>query len=152
MEFTLTAHPIEPKALIAGLDNPGAGACVTFEGRVRDTNDGRDVTALDYEAYGPLAEKEGARIMAEAREKFGILGARCVHRTGSLALGDLADVAAHIFGQLIRGDDPVARFIGFAFEAFDDVVSKDAVAFAPILAFKRALAVAAGGEREHGAR
>ena len=90
MEFTLTPEPIEPKALIAGLDNTGAGACVTFEGRVRDTNEGRGVTALDYEAYGPLAEKEGAKIMAEAREKFRVLGALCVHRTGSLALGDLA--------------------------------------------------------------
>jgi molybdopterin synthase catalytic subunit len=90
MDFTLTPSPIDPRSLLAGMDNPGAGACVTFEGRVRDTNDGRGVTALDYEAYGPLAEKEGARILAEAREKFRILGARCVHRTGSLALGDLA--------------------------------------------------------------
>lgn len=90
MEFTLTDRPIEPKVLIAGLENPGAGACVTFEGRVRETNDGRGVTGLDYEAYGPLVEKEGARIMAEAREKFQILGALCMHRTGSLALGDLA--------------------------------------------------------------
>ena len=46
--------------------------------------------ALDYEAYVPLAEKEGDRILGEAREKFAILGARCVHRIGSLALGDLA--------------------------------------------------------------
>jgi len=46
--------------------------------------------ALDYEAYAPLAEKEGARILAEAREKFSVFGAMCVHRVGALALGDLA--------------------------------------------------------------
>jgi molybdopterin synthase catalytic subunit len=67
-----------------------AGACATFEGRVRNHNEGRAVEALDYEAYGPLAEREGERIIAEAREKFRIIGALCVHRTGSLSLGDLA--------------------------------------------------------------
>jgi molybdopterin synthase catalytic subunit len=45
---------------------------------------------LDYEAHPPLAEKEGERILAEARAKFPILDAACVHRTGALALGDLA--------------------------------------------------------------
>lgn len=63
---------------------------MTFEGWVRDHNDGRPVSALDYEAYAPLAEKEGERILAEAREKFPIIGAVCVHRVGALQLGDLA--------------------------------------------------------------
>jgi molybdopterin synthase catalytic subunit len=67
-----------------------AGACVTFEGWVRDHNDGRPVLALDYEAYAPLAEKEGERILAEAREKFAIVSAVCIHRVGSLRIGDLA--------------------------------------------------------------
>jgi len=48
------------------------------------------VSLLDYEAYAPLAEKEGDRILREAREKFQILDAVCIHRTGSLKLGDLA--------------------------------------------------------------
>jgi molybdopterin synthase catalytic subunit len=63
---------------------------VTFEGWVRDHNDGLPVLALDYEAYAPLAEKEGERILAEAREKFAIVGAVCIHRVGSLRIGDLA--------------------------------------------------------------
>jgi molybdopterin synthase catalytic subunit len=57
---------------------------------VRDLNEGRPVVALEYEAYGPLAEKEGAAIMAETAATFPILGAVCVHRTGRLGLGDLA--------------------------------------------------------------
>jgi len=63
---------------------------VTFEGWVRARNDGREVRALEYEAYAPLAEKEGARILAEAKARFDLLDALCVHRTGQLALGDLA--------------------------------------------------------------
>jgi molybdopterin synthase catalytic subunit len=48
------------------------------------------VQALEYEAYVPLAEKEGERILAEARGRFEILRAECVHRTGRLGLGDVA--------------------------------------------------------------
>jgi molybdopterin synthase catalytic subunit len=48
------------------------------------------VKTLDYEAYAPLAQKEGRRIVKEARERFPITDARCVHRTGSLSLGDIA--------------------------------------------------------------
>jgi molybdopterin synthase catalytic subunit len=88
--FKISPEPIDSAALIRGLHDVAAGACATFEGRVRNRNDGRPVRALDYEAYAPLAEKEGERILAEARAKFPILNAMCVHRTGSLVLGDLA--------------------------------------------------------------
>lgn len=90
MSFSLSATALDPAALHRALADARAGACVTFEGWVRNRNEGQPVSALDYEAYPPLAEKEGARILAEAREKFSILGAHCVHRTGHLALGDLA--------------------------------------------------------------
>jgi molybdopterin synthase catalytic subunit len=90
MNFRLTGAAINPSALMAGLRGTRAGACVTFEGRVRGRNEGKAVRALDYEAYSPLAEKEGKRILAEAREKFQVRGAVCVHRTGSLELGDIA--------------------------------------------------------------
>lgn len=90
MDFRLTGEAIDTAALMAALGDTRAGACVTFEGRVRQENLGRPVRALDYEAYLPLAEKEGCKVVAEAREKFQLVGALCVHRTGSLPLGDLA--------------------------------------------------------------
>jgi molybdopterin synthase catalytic subunit len=90
MDFQLTDRAIEPAILLAKLDDVSAGACVTFEGRVRSQNEGQKVEALDYEAYAPLAEKEGKRIIGEARAKFPIIVAACVHRTGCLALGDVA--------------------------------------------------------------
>jgi len=90
MDFQLTDLPIDPSRLMTGAGDARAGAHVTFEGRVRSENAGRAVRSLDYEAYAPLAQKEGVRIVAEARERFAITDARCVHRTGSLALGEIA--------------------------------------------------------------
>jgi molybdopterin synthase catalytic subunit len=90
MGFKLSSTAIDAAALLAGMGDTSAGACVTFEGRVRSQNDGRAVRALEYEAYAPLAEKEGARIMAELTSRFQVVGAACVHRTGRLELGELA--------------------------------------------------------------
>jgi molybdopterin synthase catalytic subunit len=88
--FKISATPIDAAALQRTLDDQRAGACVTFEGWVRNRNDGQPVLSLEYEGYVPLAEKEGERILAEAREKFALLGAAGVHRIGHLQLGDLA--------------------------------------------------------------
>jgi molybdopterin synthase catalytic subunit len=94
MNFRLTVDPIEASALAEALRDPRSGASLTFEGRVRNSSDGRTVLALDYEAYAPLAQKEGEKIVAEALGRFQIDGALCVHRTGSLVLGDIAVLVA----------------------------------------------------------
>ncbi len=88
--FALSDNAIDPAVLARCLAHAHAGACTTFEGWVRDHNDGRSVARLDYQAYAPLAQSEGERILAEAKQKFDILDARCVHRVGALAIGDLA--------------------------------------------------------------
>jgi len=88
--FLLSESTIDAASLARGLAHAGAGACATFEGWVRDHNDGRPVRRLDYQAYATLAESEGAKVLAEAKEKFAIMDASCVHRIGALAIGDLA--------------------------------------------------------------
>jgi molybdopterin synthase catalytic subunit len=88
--FTLSESVIDVAVLSRSLTDDGTGACVTFEGWVRNSNAGRAVHQLDYQAYGPLAAKEGGRILAEVKQAFAIRDARCVHRVGSLAIGDLA--------------------------------------------------------------
>ena len=90
MSFHLAETPLDPAALQRALADPRAGACVTFEGWVRNRNDGQAVQSLEYEAYGPLAAAEGDRILAEARARFALTGAACVHRTGHLQIGELA--------------------------------------------------------------
>lgn len=90
MSFRLLADPLDPDALKRALVDARAGAFVAFEGWVRDHNEGRPVRSLDYEAYAALAEAEGDRILAEAKQKFPVLAAACIHRVGHLRLGDLA--------------------------------------------------------------
>ena len=90
MSFRLSAAALDPIALQRALGDTRAGACVTFEGWVRNRNEGQPVHSLEYEGYAPLAEKEGERILAEAREKFSLVGAAGAHRVGHLQLGELA--------------------------------------------------------------
>jgi len=88
--FRLSQSAIDVAPLRASLLATGAGACASFEGWVRDHNEGRAVTGLAYEAYAALAEAEGAKVLAEARAKFAIVEVACVHRVGELGLGELA--------------------------------------------------------------
>jgi len=88
--FSLSSRPILVEELKYRLMNDAAGACATFEGWVRNHNDGRSVLRLEYEAYDAVAHKEGERILAEARQRFALHDAVCVHRTGTLAIGDMA--------------------------------------------------------------
>lgn len=69
---------------------PECGGVVTFEGRVRNHNDGQSVDSLEYEVYDALAVKEGEKILREAKNKFDVIEAFCAHRVGHLQIGDLA--------------------------------------------------------------
>ena len=89
-KFTISDSTIQLEPLRASLTHPQAGAFASFEGWVRDHNDGRAVDGLRYEAYLALATTEGERVVQEALAKFDILDARCVHRVGDLAIGELA--------------------------------------------------------------
>ena len=88
--FKISPTPFEVEILRRELAHPRAGALATFEGWVRDRNENEPVMSLEYDAFVPLAEKEGARILAETRGKFSLLGAICLHRTGHLRIGELA--------------------------------------------------------------
>lgn len=88
--FEITADPIDPRTLRERVLDPAAGGYCSFEGWVRNHHEGRAVLRLEYEAYRALAEKEGERIVAEAKERFDILHAVCVHRTGPIEIGGIA--------------------------------------------------------------
>lgn len=84
--FSITSKKIEEYVEVS----PRAGARVTFDGIVRNHNDGFDVTSLEYQAYEEMAVKEGQKIIDEALEKFDIISCHCVHRLGHLQVGDAA--------------------------------------------------------------
>ena len=104
--FRLSGTALDTGALRGELADPSCGGYAAFEGRVRDHNEGQRVTRLEYEAFAPLALREGERIIAEARERFGLRGALCVHRVGALELGAVAvwvGVAAPHRDEAFRG-------------------------------------------------
>ena len=88
--FELTTTPIDPDALRLRIDQPGCGAVVVFEGRVRDTNHARPVDRIVYEAYEPVALAEGQAVAAETAAIHNLAEVLIVHRTGTVAIGELA--------------------------------------------------------------
>lgn len=88
--FTFSGTALDTTALQRELRDVSCGGYASFEGWVRNHNEGLAVTRLEYEAFVELAEKQGARIIEAAIEKFGVARAACVHRVGSLELGDVA--------------------------------------------------------------
>jgi molybdopterin synthase catalytic subunit len=90
MKFEITNQSIEGKNFKEGFLNPRVGGVVTFEGRVRNHNEDKDVSSLEYEVYPELAQKEGEKIIQEALTKFDIVDVYCVHREGHLQIGEMA--------------------------------------------------------------
>ncbi len=88
--FAFSRTPLTPDRYRDLVANPVAGAYASFEGWVRNHNDGRGVLRLEYEAYEALGVKEGERVVAEAMARFPVAQAQCVHRLGMLEIGDLA--------------------------------------------------------------
>jgi molybdopterin synthase catalytic subunit len=79
---------------MAHVRHAGAGAVCVFLGTVRDHNDGRLVVRLEYEAYASMALAEMKRIASEIADELAGVRLAVVHRTGSLAVGDIAVVCA----------------------------------------------------------
>lgn len=79
---------IDPAAVLAEVCRPSNGAQVLFVGTVRATHDGRAVTGIDYSAYEAMATAELERIVSETAAAFGTPDVVCVHRLGTLTVGE----------------------------------------------------------------
>jgi molybdopterin synthase catalytic subunit len=97
IKASLVDREIDPAVLVSAVRHPRYGAISIFLGAVRDVNDGRSVTSIDYSAYVAMAQGEMDQIVAEARDRFGVGAIAVEHRVGSLELGDIsvAIAAAH---------------------------------------------------------
>lgn len=84
----LTRERIDPTALIERVASPRHGAVLLFLGVVREVNDGRGVTGIEYSAYEAMAARELAVIAEEAVARFDGTDVAIVHRLGELALED----------------------------------------------------------------
>jgi molybdopterin synthase catalytic subunit len=97
MRSALIRNTIDTSALLAEVRRPRNGAAVLFVGTVREVNDGRAVTGMEYTAYEAMAGRELAAIAREAAARFGTEDIVVEHRLGSLDPGEVsvAVVAAH---------------------------------------------------------
>ena len=89
--------PIDIATLHQRVADPGMGAVSLFLGVVRNSNVGRPVTGIDYEAYRPMAVAELERVVLEVQGAIPGSLIAAVHRVGTLNVGDvsIAIAAAH---------------------------------------------------------
>lgn len=90
----LTRDPIDTAQMLQLVSQPAAGAVVLFLGTVREFTQGRQTVALDYECYPEMAEKQMARLEAEARQRWPLVECAIVHRLGRLELAEASVAVA----------------------------------------------------------
>ena len=88
--FDLVDYQIQRESLVERFSDPSCGAFVSFEGWVRNHHDNRPVSHLFYESYSELAISEGRAVLQQALADYDINSAICIHRLGSLQIGDMA--------------------------------------------------------------
>ncbi|MBU2895515.1 molybdopterin synthase catalytic subunit MoaE [Vibrio hepatarius] len=72
--------------MLAG--DSATGAIVTFVGKVRDMNLGKNVTGLSLEHYPGMTEKALVAICDQAEQRWPLFSIRVIHRVGDLEVGD----------------------------------------------------------------
>jgi MoaE-MoaD fusion protein len=86
--FRLVAGPIDVNEVIAEVADDRAGAVATFQGTVRSQSRGREVIALEYEAYEGMAENVIAEIAEEAKSRYDLCAVAVTHRLGRVEIGE----------------------------------------------------------------
>jgi molybdopterin synthase catalytic subunit len=78
----------EPDSVVVEVVDERAGAIATFLGTVRAQSRGRDVIALEYEAYEEMAEDAMAEIAEELRARYDLCKVAISHRVGRVEVGE----------------------------------------------------------------
>jgi molybdopterin synthase catalytic subunit len=90
----LTDAPIDSDNLVKRVMRPSDGACVVFEGVVRNHHEGKSVESIFYDAYRPMAEKEIIKILDDIHTRFPQVAVAVEHRLGNLKVGEASIVIA----------------------------------------------------------
>jgi molybdopterin synthase catalytic subunit/molybdopterin converting factor small subunit len=97
--FRLTHGPVNLTSVVVEVVDEQAGAIATFLGTVRARSRGRDVIALEYEAYEEMAEDVMAGIAEELLARYDLCKVAMSHRLGRVEVGEtsvaIAVSAAH---------------------------------------------------------
>ena len=88
-ELTITAEAIDERALLAGRRmSGGMGAAVYFLGVVRGTEEEAAISAIEYEAFGRMAEHQFNLLFDEMEKRWPLESVRLVHRLGVVKVGE----------------------------------------------------------------
>jgi molybdopterin synthase catalytic subunit len=86
----LTDTSIDSATLRRKVMRESDGACVVFEGVVRNHHDGKRVESIFYDAYRPMAEKEFEKVVRGVEQEFPGVAVAVLHRLGHLGIGDIS--------------------------------------------------------------
>lgn len=86
----LTDDPIDSASLAKQTMRPSDGACILFEGVVRNHHDGRKVQSIFYDAYRPMAEKEIDGVIRGVKAAHPDVAIGVLHRLGHLNVGEVS--------------------------------------------------------------
>jgi molybdopterin synthase catalytic subunit len=94
--ITLTPDPLSVAAAVAFVTHPAAGGIDVFLGTTRAEAhaDGRQLLALDYDAYAEMAVDQLARLVATARQRWPVTRVAVLHRLGRVAVGEPSVIIA----------------------------------------------------------
>src|SRR5688500_3061371 len=110
MRVAIVRTPLDPTSLLAEVASVGNGASILFVGTVRDVNDGRAVSGIEYAAYESMAMRELESIVSEAAARFDVSDIVVEHRIGQLGLGDASVVIAAAHAHRAQAYD-ASRFV-----------------------------------------
>ena len=86
----ITPGEIDMAELASAVEDPAAGAVVTFAGTTRNETDGREVVSLTYQAYDEMAKRKLVEVVDQAKERFDILKIAVLHRVDTLPVGGIS--------------------------------------------------------------
>jgi molybdopterin synthase catalytic subunit len=92
--YKVTTDPLSIDEAYAAVRRDDCGAVAFFVGTVRDHHEGRKVVKITYSAFKEMAEKEFAKIGAEAHSRWKCGAVYIAHRTGPLLIGEASVVIA----------------------------------------------------------
>jgi molybdopterin synthase catalytic subunit len=110
MRAALVRRPIDVPGVLSEVQRASNGASVLFVGTVRDVNDGRAVSGMEYTAYEAMAERELAAIADEAAGRFATSDIVVEHRIGTLDVGEASVAIAVAHPHRARAFE-AARFV-----------------------------------------
>jgi len=88
-ELQITREPITETSLVnARQMSAGMGAAVYFTGVVRVQEEGRDIHAIDYEAFEEMARHQFELLFQQMEKRWPIESVRLVHRIGVVKVNE----------------------------------------------------------------